>query len=240
MPSRHALRDSFQSLTLSLISLALFTACSSSPIHREQSDPSARAAFLLPEDPSLSEEEWNKKALALALTGGPTMVRTLCEDDQKAYACNFIADACENGNAGDCRALAVLGYQDERYKYYRLACNFEDAESCKLVKDMESKTQRGLAGEVEAVQDANAISTAEFLDNWKDGAIDRFIGSKGGAPARIITMGEGKTLYEFVDNRKAISSVNILEPVKCTIQLFVESGRIYRWKLSGNAGACLN
>lgn len=240
MPSSHALRDSFQSLTLSLIPLALFAACSSSPLQHKKSDTSAYAAFILAEDESLSAEEWNKKAVALALTGGPMMVQNLCVEEQKTYACNVLAESCENGSVSQCKVLANLGYQDERYKYNRLACNFEDAESCQLVKEMEAHAERGIAAVKPVESGANAISTAEFLDNWKDGAIDRFIGSNGGSPARIIAMGDSKTLYEFVDNRGTSPSLDVLEPTKCTIQLFVENGRIYSWKLRGNAGVCLN
>lgn len=235
MPGSHVLRDKCQRLFISFISFGLFAACSSAPPQKKVSEASERKPYLLAEDPSLSEEEWQSKAIALALTGGVKMVQEICTEDQKAYACEFLAASCENGNKDNCKTLAAIGFQDERYKYYRMACGFEDSESCQLLKDMEPKKRRGPASD-ETVE----MSTAEALDNWNHGAIDRYISSSGGAPARIITMGSGKTLYEFVESQGVTTAAEILEPTKCTIQLFVENGRIYSWKLRGNTGSCLN
>lgn len=215
------------------IPLVFLFACSSGTLRVRQTRPmTEHSAFLLAPDPNLSEEEWDKKALALALTGGVKMVQTICTEDQKTYACNFLAETCENGNKDDCKTLAVLGYQDERYKYYRLACNFEDAESCQMVREMVPENDRAPA--------SDAISAELILNNWSNGAIDRYIASTGGPPTRIISMGDGKTLYEYVDKRGESTMANILEPSQCTIQLFVEHGRIASWKLRGNTGACQN
>lgn len=214
------------------IPLVFLFACSSGTLRQRPTGINDHSAFILPEDPNLIPEEWDKKALALALTGGVKMVRDICVDDQKTYACNFLAESCENGNKADCKTLATLGYQEERYKYYRMACNFDDEESCRMLQNMVSENDRAPA--------SDAVSAELILNNWSNGAIDRYIASTGGPPTRIISMGEGRTLYEYVDKRGESTMANILEPSQCTIQLFVEHGRIASWKLRGNTGACQN
>jgi len=215
------------------IPLVFLFACSSGTLRVRQTRPlTEHTAFLLAPDPNLSEEEWDKKALELALTGGVAMVKTICTEDQKTYACNFLASTCENGNKEDCKTPAELGYQDERYKYYRLACNFEDAESCKMVQSMVPENNRAPA--------SDAISAELILNNWSNGAIDRYIASTGGPPTRITSMGEGRTLYEYIDKRGDSTMANILEPSQCTIQLFVEPGLIPCLKLRRKTGVLQN
>jgi hypothetical protein len=251
-----------------LVLLSQFlTSCSQEEIKPEPViDPVASGAikYILPADPRTSEAEWEQRAITLALTGPTGTVRSICVDYKRRYACDYIGKSCESGNANDCETMVLISTKTDAIKYYRLSCNYGNESACSEVKQWQTneeikaskKADEERAEKAEAEQRATeaagaekaeadrraaeyAKSTVVILGSWLNSPIDKYIEANG-APTQIIPIGNGKTIYEFLDDRGTLTVDGSSVPMNCKTDIYVKKMRIYNWRTYGNTGICKN